>query len=135
MSLHLIYLFDNGIGNLGHTVCLALEVVHCRFKGFLSKIFFSHLVVLLFCEWYFHCQCLQYFHLHIIKVAQFYSISATIPNHIHDIHTDTLTHQGMTTFGINSHTLFVHHIIIFQQAFTNTEVIFFHFLLRTFNGI
>ena len=39
----------------------------------------------------------------------------------------------MTTAGIDYVTLRVHHIVIFQQTFTNTEVVFFHLLLSTFN--
>ena len=37
----------------------------------------------------------------------------------------------MVPFFINSFTLDIHHIIIFQQSFTDPEVIFFHFLLSS----
>ena len=40
----------------------------------------------------------------------------------------------MAAFGIDNGTLLVHDVVIFQQALTDTEVVFFHFLLCTFDG-
>ena len=41
----------------------------------------------------------------------------------------------MATTLINHLTLLVHHIIVFQQALTNTEVVFLHLLLSTLNRL
>ena len=39
----------------------------------------------------------------------------------------------MAAFRIDNRTLLVHHVVIFQQAFTDTEVVFFYLLLCTFD--
>src|SRR5574344_831853 len=62
-------------------------------------------------------------------------VDNSVPYDIGDIHTDTFTHQGVTTFLIDDGTLYVHHNIIFNQSFTNTEVILFHLLLCTFDAL
>ena len=36
---------------------------------------------------------------------------------------------------IDQVTLLIHHIIILNQTFTDTEVVFLHFLLRTLDGV
>ena len=41
----------------------------------------------------------------------------------------------MAALRIDSDTLLVHHVIIFKQTFTDTEVVFFYFLLSTLDGI
>ena len=41
----------------------------------------------------------------------------------------------MVTFFIHNIPLLVHHVIIFQQAFTDAKVVFFHFLLRPFDRL
>ena len=57
----------------------------------------------------------------------------TIEECIVQIKRQTLTKQGIPTTGINNFTLRIHHIIIFQQSFTDTEIIFFYFFLGTFD--
>ena len=54
-----------------------------------------------------------------------------VPDGVGDIHSDAFSHQGVATLAVNHGTLFVHHIIIFQQTLTDTEVVFLHLLLRT----
>ena len=39
----------------------------------------------------------------------------------------------MTTFGVDEVTLLVHDIIVFDESFTDTEVVLLYFLLRTFD--
>jgi len=41
----------------------------------------------------------------------------------------------MAAFRIDNRTLLVHHVVIFQQAFTDTEVVFFYLLLCTFDRV
>ena len=135
MSLSLIHLFDNRISNLCHAVSLALEQIHGCIECFFCKFLFLLVTELLFVERSFHSECLQEVHFAVFVVGSFNSSGNTIPDHVHDVHADTLTHQGMTTFGIHNGTLFVHYVIIFQQAFTDTEVVFFHLLLCTLNGV
>jgi len=40
----------------------------------------------------------------------------------------------VAAFGVDYGTLLVHHVVIFQQTFTDAEVVFFHFLLCAFDG-
>ena len=68
-------------------------------------------------------------------IIVFDSIGTTVPNHVHDIHTDTFAHQSVAAFGVHYCTLFIHHVVIFQQAFTDAEVVFFHTFLCLFDGV
>ena len=135
MSLSLIHLLDNRISNLCHAVSLALEQIHGYIESLFCEFLFLLVAELLFAEWSFHSECLQEVHFAVFVVGSFNSSGNTIPDHVHDVHADTFTHQGMTTLGIHNGTLFVHYVIIFQQAFTDAEVIFFHLLLCTFDGV
>ena len=40
----------------------------------------------------------------------------------------------MTALFVNHRALLVHHIIVFEEALTDTKVVFFHLLLRTFDA-
>ena len=135
MSLSLIHLLDNRISNLCHAVSLALEQIHGYIESLFCEFLFLLVAELLFAEWSFHSECLQEVHFAVFVVGSFNSSGNTIPDHVHDVHADTFTHQGMTTLGIHNGTLFVHYVIIFQQAFTDAEVIFFHLLLCTFDRL
>ena len=60
-------------------------------------------------------------------------IHHAVPHHIRDIHTDALTHEGVTAFLIDDGTLLVHHVIVLQQTLTDTEIILLDLLLGTLN--
>ena len=135
MSLVLIYLLDNRIGDLSQTFSLALEVLHRDVESLFSQLILLLVAEFLFGKWSFHSQRLKQFHLAAFEIIVFDSVGATIPNHVHDIHTDTFTHQSVATFRVNNGTLLVHNVVIFQQSFTDTEVVFFHLLLRTFDRV
>ena len=62
-------------------------------------------------------------------------VDHTVPNDIGDIHTNTLSHQGMTALLIDNSTLLVHHIIILNQALTDSKVVFLNLLLGTLNTL
>ena len=71
----------------------------------------------------------------IIRLFVFFHQSLTYIIHVvGNIHTDSLSQQGVTSFLVDYLALRVHHIIIFQQTLTDTEVIFFHLTLCTFDG-
>ena len=40
----------------------------------------------------------------------------------------------MVALGVDEVTLLVHHIVVFNQALADAEVVLLHFLLRTFDG-
>ena len=60
--------------------------------------------------------------------------TCTIIEHISYIHTKALTHEGVATLLIDYGTLFVHHVVVLEQALTNAEVVLLNFLLRALDG-
>ena len=135
MSLRFVYLFDDRIGYLCHTFCLAFEEFHGNVKSSVCQFFFLLITEFLFGERYFHGKCLEHIHLAVFVVGRFNGIGTTVPNHVHDIHADTFAHQSVAAFGVDYCTLLVHHVVIFQQTLTDAEVVFLNFLLCTFNGL
>ena len=57
----------------------------------------------------------------------------TVPYHVRDIHTDTLSHECVTTTFVDDLTLLVHYVIVLKETLTDTEVVFLNFLLCTLN--
>ena len=135
VSLGFVYLLDYRISNLCHAVRLALELFHCHIEGCFSKLFLLFVTELFFVERHFHGKSLQEVHFAVFVIGSFNGCGNTVPDHIYDIHSDTFTHQGVATLGIDNCTLLIHHVIIFQQTLTDTEVVFFHLLLCTLNGV
>ena len=134
MSLCFVHLLNYRISYSSHTFRFTLKQCHSFLESLFCQILFLLVTEVFFTERSFHSQCLKNFHLHIFVIRLFNSIDTTIPDHVDNIHTDTFTHQSMTTLRVNYSTLLIHHIIVFKQTFTDTEVIFFHFLLGTFDG-
>ena len=85
----------------------------------------------------FHCKYLHDIQLECLVVHRRACLRdkriSSVINHIGDIHTNTLTHKRMVAFCVDHITLLVHHVIILDEAFTNTEVVLLHFLLCTLN--
>ena len=135
VSLILVYLLDNRISDLCHTFGFAFEKFHGSIESLIGKFLLFLVAELLFRERSFHGKCLEKIHLAVFIGRSFDRIDTTVPNHVHNVHTDTFAHQSVAAFGVDYGTLFVHHIVVFQQAFTDTEVVFFHFLLCTFNRL
>ena len=61
----------------------------------------------------------------------FHQCLANIIHIVGNIHSDSLSQQSVTSLLVDHLTLRVHHIVIFQQTLTNTEVIFLHLTLCT----
>ena len=59
----------------------------------------------------------------------------SIPDDIRYVHADAFTHKGVTALVIHHRTLLVHHIVVFQEALTDTEVVFLNFLLCSFDTL
>ena len=135
MTLSFVYLFDYRIGNGSHTFSLTLEQGHSLLESLFGQIVLLLVTEVFFAERNFHSQCLKNFHLGIFIIRLFNGIHTTVPNHVDNIHTDTFSHQGMTAFRIYYGTLLVHHVIVFKQTLTNTEVVFFYLLLGTFDRL
>ena len=62
-------------------------------------------------------------------------VDGAVPDDVGDIHTDTLTHQGVATLLVDHGTLLVHHIIVLDQTLTDTEVVLLNLLLGTLNTL
>ena len=90
---------------------------------------------LLFGEWAFHCKYFQELFFASFVVIALDNAYTTVPDDIRNIHTNTLTHQCVTTLLIDNRTLLVHDVIVFQQTLTDTEVVFFNLLLGTLDTI
>ena len=57
-----------------------------------------------------------------------------IINHVFYIVSQMVSKQRISSSFIDNIPLFVHHIIILQQSFSDTKVILFHFFLSSLNG-
>ena len=62
-------------------------------------------------------------------------IQDAVPNHVGDIHADTLTHEGVVALFVDDRALLVHHVVVFEEAFTDAEVILLDLLLCAFDGV
>ena len=58
-----------------------------------------------------------------------------VPDDICDIHSDTLTHKSVAALLVDYGTLLVHHVIVLNQALTNTEVVLLNLLLCALNAL
>ena len=56
-----------------------------------------------------------------------------IEDHVEDIDIDPFAEKCMATFFIDYFALRVHHVVVFEQTLTDTEVVLFHFPLRPFD--
>ena len=129
MTLLLVNTLDDGPCYLADMLSLAVEVGQCSLEGFLSQFLWLLVGELLFGEGHLHSEEMQEFLLAAFVVVALNNRRHTVPDGVGDIHADTLTHQGVTTLLVDNRTLFVHHVIIFQQTLTDTEVVLLYLLL------
>ena len=61
--------------------------------------------------------------------------ASCIVERVHDVHLDTLTHEGVATTLVDDLTLGVHHVIVLEEALTDTEVVFLDLLLGALDGL
>ena len=135
VPLCLIHLFDDRLGHSSQHIRLLLETFHGSLEGLFAQIFTLHAVHLVLRKRHFHGHDLDKAFLATLIVVILDDVHATVPNHIGDVHPDTLPHQGVATLLINHRTLFVHHVVVFQQTLAHAEVVLFHLLLGTLDGI
>ena len=64
-----------------------------------------------------------------------YQCLAKIIEHIVQIYLNLISEKGISSATINNLPLRIHDIVIFQQALTHAEVIFFYFFLGIGNGL
>ena len=132
VALILVNLLDNGVTDSLYSVGLTLEGIHSQLERLLSKSVVITFDKLLISERTFHREHLYELFLASLVVVVLDDVYHAVPDDIRNIHSDTFTHKSVTTFLIYYGTLFVHHVVVLEQAFTNTEVVLFDLLLCTF---
>ena len=117
-----------------HTTFISLQ---CLLEQFLYELLRFHALEFVFRERAFHGECLEQFQLEALEVLGVLigDSCRSIVNRVQYVQTDTLSHQGVATAGVDYVTLRVHHVVVFQQTFTDTEVVFLYLLLGTFYGL
>ena len=137
ITLVFIHVLDYRISHIHQHVHLALECFERSYSQLLYQIIITTAAEFGFIKRHLHCEHLKHVHHQCIVIERALGICnhrlRNIVNHIGDIYAKALTHQRMVAFCVNHITLLIHHIIVFKQVLTNAEVVFFHFLLRTFN--
>ena len=128
-------MFDDRVSHSLNTVGLALEGLHSQLESVLFEVLTRFLDELLTAERAFHGKDLQELFLASFIVVGLDDVHHTVPDDVRDIHTDTLTHQGVTALLINNGTLLVHHIIVLEQTLTDTEIVLLHLLLGTLDTL
>ena len=86
-------------------------------------------------EWIFHGEDGEEHLLASLKVVVLHDIDHAVPDHIGDIHADTLSHERMTATFVNHLTLLIHDVIVFEEALTDSEVVLLHLLLSALDGL
>ncbi len=132
LTLILVNLLNDRHGHLLHVFHLTLEVAHSHLEDLLAEFLVVPVDKLFAGEGALHGKDLDKLFLAALVVVGLDDVHDTVPDGVRDIHTNTFTHQRVTTLRINHGTLFVHHVIVLQQTLTDTEVVLFDFLLGTF---
>ena len=83
----------------------------------------------------FHGEHLDEGFLASLVVVLLDNVADAVPEDIGDVHADALTHQGVAALLIDHGALLVHHVVVFQQALTDTEVVFLHLLLGALDAL
>ena len=134
VALILIDIFDDGVRVALNAVGLTLERSHRILEGALLELTAVFILKLILSERHFHRENLEETLLDADVVVVLYDIDHAVPDDVGDIHTDTLTHEGVAALLVDDRTLLVHHIIVFEQVLTDTEVVLLHLLLGALNA-
>ena len=81
----------------------------------------------------------HHLHLQALVVAGIvvvcYNLFGGIVQSVYYIHTYAFTDEGVVAFLVNDGSLRVHHIVVFEKTFTDTEVVLFYLLLCSFDRL
>ena len=69
----------------------------------------------------------------IVRVISIHRICKSIVDSIYRFHADSFAEEGMVATEVNYFTLHIHHVVVFEQAFTDSEVVLFYLLLGALN--
>ena len=134
-TLVFVYLLDDRHSCSLDAVCLTLECSHSFLESTLCQILTSAVLILILVEWNLHSENFQELFLGTEEVVVVNDVQYAVPDDIGNIHTDTLTHEGVATLLVDNGTLTIHHVIILQEVFTDTEVVFLNLALSTLDAL
>ena len=130
---------DNRIGYLDDTGIVAFKGFHGGSMQILDQFFFRAAAELFCRERHLYGKNLEHFKRQILIIGRSIvgvdQVFDNIPEHIVDVHADTFAKQGVMAARVDVCALLVHHVIILQKTFTDTEVVFFYSLLGILNGV
>ena len=135
VTLSLIDLFDDRVSHSLDSFCLSIEITNGSLESILRQHLSRLIDELIVGEWCLHRQDVQEFLFASLIIVVLDDVDHAVPDDVGNIHTDTLSHQGMTTLLVDNSTLLVHHIVIFNQSLTDTEVVLLNLLLGTLNTL
>ena len=127
------------MSNLGHTVAFTLKGSDNGLIKAVDHFALFHGTEFLLIERHFHGKNLEHLHRQVFVIARtVIGIGQRlyrVIEHIHNIDADTFSHQSMVTLGINHITLCIHHIVVFEQSLTDSEVILLYPTLGVLDGL
>ena len=141
--IHLSFLFehalDDGVRYLCELVHASFEAVESRFSQPFAQLGASATAELVLVEGHLHGKGLEHLFFQSEVVVRLTGIGEDafggVVNHVGDVHADAFAHQCVVALGVDEVTLLVHHVVVFNQAFADTEVVLLHFLLCAFDGV
>ena len=122
------------VGIVHHNIRLLLEAFQNLLVGQFSHVVELHRLELLGCEGHLHSHDFEEAHTATFIVVVLEYVADTVPNHVADVHAESLADEGVATLLVDDRTLLVHHVIVFQQVLTHAEVVLLHLLLRVLDA-
>ena len=87
-------------------------------------------------EGHFHSEEAYELLLHLVVVGAVLDDAAyAVVEHVGDVHAEALAHEGVAAFLVDHGALLVHHVVVFEQALTHSEVVLFDLLLCTLDAV
>ena len=135
VALGFVHLLDGGVGYLLQAVGFSLEGSHSHLEGSFFQYVVWGIDEFFFGEGAFHREYLNERLFATFVIVGLYDVDNAVPDNVGDVHADAFAHHGVASFLVNHGTLLVHHVVVFQQVLTNTEVVFLYLLLCTLNAL
>ena len=109
---------------------LVIECFHHLFVEQIDTFLCVELAIFFGAERHIDGKCGHHVHLEFIVVAvAFHHIFHGALQHFHNVETHTLAHKCVVAAGVYHITLHIHHVVVFEQVLTHTEVVLFHAFL------
>ena len=135
LALSLLYLLYCWPCHTLYAVCLALECRHGFLEGAFLEVGVSVVLEFVFGERTFHSQHFEELLAASFIVIGLYDVHHAVPDDVGYVHADAFAHESVAAFLIDYGTLLVHHVVVFKQVLTYSEVVFLHFLLCALHAL